>query len=59
MDVLLLDCVFPEAPRPVYKKAAADGTVSYPCMRRRNPNFCKPLTYPPCLSTLVQTLDLY
>jgi hypothetical protein len=24
MDVLLLDCVFPEAPRPVYKKAAAD-----------------------------------
>jgi hypothetical protein len=25
MDVALLDCVFPEAPRPVYKKAAWPG----------------------------------
>jgi hypothetical protein len=25
MDVALLDCMFPEAPRPVYKKAARPG----------------------------------
>jgi hypothetical protein len=37
MDVLLLDCVFPEASRPVYKKATAAGTVSYPCVHRRKP----------------------
>jgi hypothetical protein len=27
MDVALLDCVFPEAPRPVYKKAARLGLL--------------------------------
>jgi hypothetical protein len=48
MDVLLLDCVFPEAPCPVYKRAGAVGTVSYPCVRCENPNFFKPLACPPC-----------
>jgi hypothetical protein len=47
MDVLLLDRVFLEAPRPVYKKTTMAETVSYPCMRRKNPNFCKLLACPP------------
>jgi hypothetical protein len=29
MDVALLDCMFPEAPRPVY------GAVAHPCVRRK------------------------
>jgi hypothetical protein len=34
MDVALLDCMFPEVPRHVYKKAGAARAVSYPCVRR-------------------------
>jgi hypothetical protein len=48
MDVLLLDCVFPEALRPVYKKVGATENVSYPSVRRRNPSFSKLLAFPPC-----------
>jgi hypothetical protein len=39
MDMALLDCVFPEAPRPVYKKVAAARAVSYPCVRRKTLTF--------------------
>jgi hypothetical protein len=44
----MLDCVFPEVPCPVYIRAGTTGTVSYPCVHRRNPNFFKPLACPPC-----------
>jgi hypothetical protein len=51
MDVLLLDCVVPEAPCPVYKKSAtAPETVSYPCVRCRNPNFLQTARLPSLLS---------
>jgi hypothetical protein len=30
------------------KGAGAAGAVSYPCLRRRNPNFFKPLACSPC-----------
>jgi hypothetical protein len=33
MDVALLDCVFLEALRPVYKKGGAAWAVAYPCLR--------------------------
>jgi hypothetical protein len=33
MDVALLDCVFAEASRPVYKRGSTAGAVSYPCVR--------------------------
>jgi hypothetical protein len=39
MDVALLDCVFPEVPRPVYKKAGTTRAVSYPCVRRKTLTF--------------------
>jgi hypothetical protein len=43
MDIALLDYVFPEAPRPVYKRGGAAGAVSYPCVHRKTPNLFKPL----------------
>jgi hypothetical protein len=39
MDVALLDCGFPEAPRRVYKKGGAARAVSYLCVRRKTLNF--------------------
>jgi hypothetical protein len=39
MDVELLDCVFPEAPRPIYKKAGVARAVSDPCVRRKTLTF--------------------
>jgi hypothetical protein len=39
MDVALLDCVFPKAPRPVYKKAGVAVAVSYPCVRQKTLTF--------------------
>jgi hypothetical protein len=33
MDVALLDCVFPEAPRPVYKRAPRLGlSLTFACV---------------------------
>jgi hypothetical protein len=39
MDVALLDCVFPEAPCPVYKKGDAARAVAYLCVRQKTLNF--------------------
>jgi hypothetical protein len=39
MDVVLLDCVFPEAPRPAYKRVGAAKAVSYPCVCRKTLTF--------------------
>jgi hypothetical protein len=39
MDVALLDCVFPKASCPVYKKAGVAVAVSYPCVRRKTLTF--------------------
>jgi hypothetical protein len=51
MDVLLLDCMFPEASRRAYKKPTAAGPVSSLRLRSRNPSFCKLLACPPCSPT--------
>jgi hypothetical protein len=50
MDVLLLDCVFPEASRPANKKAVVAGTVSYPYVRHKNPTFLQTARLPSLLS---------
>jgi hypothetical protein len=50
MDVALLDCVFPEAPRPVYKKATRLGLLLTQLVCTGNPSFFKtarPLACPP------------
>jgi hypothetical protein len=39
MDVVLLDCGFPEVPRCVYKKGGAARAVSYLCVCRKTLNF--------------------
>jgi hypothetical protein len=39
MDVALLDCVFPKATCPVYKKAGAVRVVSYHCVRWKTLTF--------------------
>jgi hypothetical protein len=39
MDMALLDYVFPEAPRPVYKRGGAAGAVSYPCVHQKTLTF--------------------
>jgi hypothetical protein len=39
MDVALLDNVFPEASRPVYKKGGAAWSVAYLCVRRKTLTF--------------------
>jgi hypothetical protein len=48
MDVALLDYVFPEAPRPVYKKAARMGCC-LPLHAPENPSFFKLLARSPGL----------
>jgi hypothetical protein len=52
MDVLLLDCVFPEASRPVYKRRPRVGLFPTVACAVENPSFCKPLAYPPCSPAL-------
>jgi hypothetical protein len=47
MDVLLLDCMFPEASRRAYKKPTVTELVSGLHWRSRNPSFCKQLACPP------------
>jgi hypothetical protein len=49
MDVALLDCMFPEAPRLVYKRRHDRGCF-LPLRALENPNFFKPLACPPCSS---------
>jgi hypothetical protein len=39
MDVLLLDCGFPEASRRAYKKPTSAETVACFHLRYRNPSF--------------------
>jgi hypothetical protein len=39
MDVALLDCGFPEAPRRVYEKGGAAQADSYLCVRRKTLSF--------------------
>jgi hypothetical protein len=39
MDVALLDCGFPEALRPMYKKGGAARAVSYLCVHQKTLNF--------------------
>jgi hypothetical protein len=48
MDVLLLDCMFPEASRHAYKKLTAAGLGLVFRLRCRNPSFCELLACPPC-----------
>jgi hypothetical protein len=52
MDVALLDCVFPEAPRPVYKGGRGQGCF-LPLRVPENPNFSKPLARSPALLVLL------
>jgi hypothetical protein len=46
MDVLLLDCGFPDASRRAYKKPTSTEYVSFLHLRGRNPSF---FNYPPAL----------
>ena len=48
MDVLLLDCMFPEASRRAYKKPTAPKPVFGLPLRSRNPSFFQLLACPPC-----------
>jgi hypothetical protein len=48
MDVLLLDCGFPEASCRAYKKPTSAETVSCLHLRCRNPSFFQLLVCPPC-----------
>jgi hypothetical protein len=48
MDVLLLDCLFPEASCCAYKKPTAAEPVSSLHLRSRNPSFFQLLACPPC-----------
>jgi hypothetical protein len=48
MDVALLDCVFPEAPRPVYKRRRVWGCC-LPLRAPENPSFFKPIARSPAL----------
>jgi hypothetical protein len=58
MDVALLDCTFPEAPRCVLSiKGSTTGTVAYPCMRRKTLAFSN--RSPDCLPSFVLLLQRY
>jgi hypothetical protein len=48
MDVLLLDCGFPEASRRAYKKPTSAESFSCLHLRCRNPSFFQLLACPPC-----------
>jgi hypothetical protein len=48
MDVLLLDCRFPEASRRAYKKPTSTESISCLHLRGRNPSFFQLLARPPC-----------
>jgi hypothetical protein len=48
MDVLLLDCMFPEASRHAYKKPTSAEPISGLHLRSRNPSFFQLLACPPC-----------
>jgi hypothetical protein len=53
MDVALLDYVFPEAPRPVYKKGQRGLGCRLPLRAPENPNFLKPLARSPAYLVLL------
>jgi hypothetical protein len=53
MDVALLDCVFPEAPHPVYKKGRRGLGCRLPLHAPKNPNFLKPLARSPAFLVLL------
>jgi hypothetical protein len=44
MDVAVLDCGFPEAPRRVYKKGRRNSGCHLPLRAPENPKLLKPLT---------------
>jgi hypothetical protein len=49
MDVALLDCGFPEAPRPVYKREWRGSGCLLPLRVPGNPKLLKPLARSPAL----------